>query len=138
LVIGRKRAAAIELQSVLTPDEPGSPTPYAGIFFAGPNKGIVYYLVGKRVIIGRGQNADIQILGNCKTEVSGNMETSVMGDFKVKAKTIQMETYEGDMDIKVAGIYSEDATLIYMNSGISTPTGLNVPSETAPGHICRP
>lgn len=36
LVVGRKRAAAIELQSVLTPDEPGSPTPYAGIFFAGP------------------------------------------------------------------------------------------------------
>ena len=96
-------------------------------------KGDVNLSVRGNVNIRVENDADIQILGNCKTEVSGNMETSVMGDFKVKAKTIQMETYEGDMDIKVAGIYSEDATLIYMNSGISTPTGLNVPSETAPG-----
>jgi tetratricopeptide (TPR) repeat protein len=28
----------------------------------GPNKGKVYYLTGKRVVIGRGENADIQIL----------------------------------------------------------------------------
>jgi hypothetical protein len=38
-----------------------------GVFYrllcmTGPNKGKVYYLTGKRLIIGRGDNADIQIV----------------------------------------------------------------------------
>lgn len=37
LVVGCKRAAAIELQSVLTPDEPGSPPPNTGIFLQAPS-----------------------------------------------------------------------------------------------------
>lgn len=34
------------------------------IAMTGPNKGKVYYLQGKRIIIGRGENADIQIIDN--------------------------------------------------------------------------
>lgn len=78
-------------------------------------------------------DANIQVLGDCKTEVSGNMETSVMGDYKVKAKSLQFEAYGGDMDFKASGTYSEDAASIYMNSGISVPTGLETPSESATG-----
>lgn len=78
-------------------------------------------------------DANIQVLGNCKTEVTGNMETSVKGDYKLKAKTIQVEAYGGDMDVKVSGVYAEDAATIYMNSGVATATGLDIPSEAAKG-----
>lgn len=78
-------------------------------------------------------DSHIQVLGNCKTDVTGNMETSVKGDYKVKAKSIQLETYGGDFDVKVEGIYAEDAKMIYMNSGIATATGLTTPSTSATG-----
>jgi pSer/pThr/pTyr-binding forkhead associated (FHA) protein len=42
------------------PSSPG--THYRFLCMTGPNKGRVYYLIGKRVIIGRGENADIQII----------------------------------------------------------------------------
>lgn len=83
-------------------------------------------------------DANIQVLGNCKTEVTGNMETSVKGDYKLKAKTIQLETYEGDMDVKVAGVYAEDAQSIFMNSGMAVATGLETPSEAAKGEPSFP
>lgn len=35
---------------------------YRFLCMTGPNKGKVYYLTGKRIIIGRGDNADIQII----------------------------------------------------------------------------
>ncbi|MDO9181651.1 MAG: FHA domain-containing protein [Bacteriovorax sp.] len=41
------------------PSVPG--THYRFLCMTGPNKGKVYYLIGKRIIIGRGENADIQI-----------------------------------------------------------------------------
>ncbi len=41
------------------PTEPGSH--HRLVCMTGPNKGKVYYLIGKRVIIGRGETADIQI-----------------------------------------------------------------------------
>lgn len=79
-------------------------------------------------------DADIQILGNCKTEVTGNMETSVKGDYKVKSRSIQFETYSGDLDCMVAGNFAVDTDkAIYLNSGIATPTGLKTPEEPAPG-----
>lgn len=37
-------------------------THYRFLCMTGPNKGKVYYLTGKRIIIGRGENADIQIV----------------------------------------------------------------------------
>lgn len=37
-------------------------THYRLLCMTGPNKGIVYYLIGKRVLVGRGNNTDIQIL----------------------------------------------------------------------------
>ncbi len=42
------------------PTEPG--VHYRLLCMTGPNKGKVYYLVGKRIIIGRGENVDIQIV----------------------------------------------------------------------------
>lgn len=42
------------------PNEIG--THHRFLCMTGPNKGKVYYLTGKRIIIGRGENADIQIL----------------------------------------------------------------------------
>lgn len=97
-------------------------------------KGDVNLSVRGNVNIRVENDADIQILGNCKTEVSGNMETSVKGDYKVKAKSLQFEAYGGDIDVKATGRYSEDADgNIYMNSGITVPTGLKIPSEVAPG-----
>lgn len=42
------------------PAEPG--THYRFLCMTGPGKGKVYYLLGKRIIIGRGENADIQIV----------------------------------------------------------------------------
>lgn len=78
-------------------------------------------------------DANIQVLGNCKTEVTGNMETSVKGDYKLKAANVQIEAYDGDMDVKVSGTYAEDASEIYMNSGVATATGLQTPSEAAKG-----
>ena len=42
------------------PAEPG--THYRFICMTGPNKGKVYYLTGKRIVIGRGDSADIQIV----------------------------------------------------------------------------
>ena len=35
---------------------------YRLLCMTGPNKGKVYYLTGKRIIIGRGDKSDIQIL----------------------------------------------------------------------------
>lgn len=43
-----------------SPSEPG--THHRFLCMTGPNKGKVYYLLGKRIIIGRGENADIQIV----------------------------------------------------------------------------
>lgn len=83
-------------------------------------------------------DANLQVLGDCKTEVTGNMETSVMGDYKVKAKNIQFEAYAGDMDVKVFGTYAEDASKIYMNSGVASATGLETPSEPATGEPSFP
>lgn len=69
----------------------------------GPNKGIVYYLLGKRVIIGRGQNADIQILDSSTSrehaELSlvdgayvvtdlGAQNGIVINDTKIKQQTL--------------------------------------------------
>ena len=42
------------------PTEPG--VHYRLLCMTGPNKGKVYYLTGKRIIIGRAENADIQIV----------------------------------------------------------------------------
>ena len=35
---------------------------YRLLCMTGPNKGKVYYIIGKRAVIGRGENADIQIV----------------------------------------------------------------------------
>ncbi|MBY0416140.1 MAG: FHA domain-containing protein, partial [Bdellovibrionales bacterium] len=43
-----------------TPSEIG--THFRFLCMTGPNKGKVYYLTGKRILIGRGENVDIQIL----------------------------------------------------------------------------
>jgi pSer/pThr/pTyr-binding forkhead associated (FHA) protein len=37
---------------------------YRLVAMTGPNKGKVYYLLGKRIIIGRGEGVDIQIIDN--------------------------------------------------------------------------
>ena len=42
------------------PSEPG--IHYRLLCMTGPSKGKVYYLIGKRAVIGRGENADIQIV----------------------------------------------------------------------------
>lgn len=42
------------------PSEPG--THYRLLCMTGPNKGKVYYLTGKRIVIGRGENTDILIV----------------------------------------------------------------------------
>ncbi len=42
------------------PSEMG--THYRLLCMTGPNKGKVYYVIGKRAIIGRGETADIQIV----------------------------------------------------------------------------
>lgn len=78
-------------------------------------------------------DANIQVLGNCKTEVTGNMETSVAGDYKLKAKNVQIEAYSGDIDVKATGVYAEDASSIYMNSGVAVATNLKTPTEKAKG-----
>jgi GH24 family phage-related lysozyme (muramidase) len=79
-------------------------------------------------------NANIQVLGDCKTEVSGDMTTSVKGDYKLRAKTIKVEAYEGNIDVKAeAGNYHEDALEIHMNSGKAVKTDLKTPEEDATG-----
>lgn len=79
-------------------------------------------------------DAFIQVLGDSKTEVSGDMTISVKGDYKVRAKNIQVEAYEGDIDVTAPnGVYAEDAEKIYMNSGVATQTGLETPTEDAKG-----
>lgn len=55
------KAANVRITSELkNPSEAG--TYYRFLCMTGPNKGKVYYLIGKRVIIGRGETADIQIV----------------------------------------------------------------------------
>lgn len=55
------KAANVKITNELK--NPGTPgTHYRFLCMTGPNKGRVYYLIGKRVIIGRGENADIQIV----------------------------------------------------------------------------
>lgn len=78
-------------------------THYRLLCMTGLNKGIVYYLVGKRVIIGRGQNADIQILDSSTSrehaELSlvdgsyvitdlGAQNGIVINDTKIKQQTL--------------------------------------------------
>lgn len=54
-------AANVRITTELkNPSEMG--THYRLLCMTGPNKGKVYYLIGKRAIIGRGENADIQIV----------------------------------------------------------------------------
>lgn len=54
-------SANVRITSELkNPAEAG--THYRFLCMTGPNKGKVYYLTGKRIIIGRGENADIQIV----------------------------------------------------------------------------
>jgi len=55
------KAANVKITNELkNPSEPG--THHRLLCMTGPNKGKVYYLLGKRLIIGRGENADIQIV----------------------------------------------------------------------------
>lgn len=55
------KAANVKITNELkNPSEPG--THHRLLCMTGPNKGKVYYLIGKRLIIGRGENADIQIV----------------------------------------------------------------------------
>lgn len=55
------KAANVKITNELkSPSEPG--THHRFLCMTGPNKGKVYYLLGKRIIIGRGENADIQIV----------------------------------------------------------------------------
>lgn len=76
---------------------------YRLLCMTGPNKGIVYYLIGKRVIIGRGQSADIQILDSSTSrehaELSlvdgsyvitdlGAQNGIVINDTKIKQQTL--------------------------------------------------
>jgi len=55
------KAANVKITNELkNPSEPG--THHRLLCMTGPNKGKVYYLLGKRLIIGRGETADIQIV----------------------------------------------------------------------------
>lgn len=55
------KAANVKITNELkSPSEPG--THHRFLCMTGPNKGKVYYLLGKRIVIGRGENADIQIV----------------------------------------------------------------------------
>ena len=55
------KALNVKITSELkNPSEPG--IHYRLLCMTGPNKGKVYYLTGKRVVIGRGETADIQIV----------------------------------------------------------------------------
>jgi hypothetical protein len=76
---------------------------YRLLCMTGPNKGKVYYLTGKRAVIGRGENADIQIID---TKISrehaelaffentfiitdlGAQNGVIVGDHKVKQKKL--------------------------------------------------
>ena len=85
-----------------TPSETGRH--YRLLCMTGPNKGKVYYLIGKRVIIGRGDDADIQIvdvkISREHAELSffendytitdlGAQNGVVVGDVKVKQKKLE-------------------------------------------------
>jgi pSer/pThr/pTyr-binding forkhead associated (FHA) protein len=76
---------------------------YRLLCMTGPNKGKVYYLVGKRVVIGRGENTDIQIIDtkisreHAELSFSENFYTItdlgaqngiIVGDHKVKQKKL--------------------------------------------------
>ena len=55
------KAANVRITNELkNPSEAGRH--YRFLCMTGPSKGKVYYLIGKRIIIGRGENADIQIV----------------------------------------------------------------------------
>lgn len=57
-----------------TPGEAG--THYRLLCMTGPNKGNVYYLTGKRVVIGRGESADIQIVDTKISREHGELSFS--------------------------------------------------------------
>lgn len=79
-------------------------------------------------------NAYLEVLGDAYTDVSGNHEITVKGDFKLKAKSIQLEAYEGDIDVTAPiGMASIDALNVYLNSNQAVPSGLETPSEDPRG-----
>lgn len=78
-------------------------------------------------------DANIQVLGNQRTEVTGDCTYSVGGAFKVKAGSIQIDAESGNIDMVSEGSINQDAANIYLNSGVSTPSGLSRPSEQAKG-----
>lgn len=57
-----------------TPNEVG--VHYRLLCMTGPNKGNVYYLTGKRVVIGRGESADIQIVDTKISREHGELSFS--------------------------------------------------------------
>lgn len=78
-------------------------THYRFLCMTGPDKGRVYYLIGKRIIIGRGENADIQIVDakisreHAELSFSGNGYTItdlgaqngiIVNDTKIKQKKL--------------------------------------------------
>ena len=76
---------------------------YRLLCMTGPNKGNVYYLIGKRVVIGRGESADIQIMDTKISREHGELAFSensyiltdlgaqngiIVNDHKIKQKKL--------------------------------------------------
>ena len=71
---------------------------------------------------------NVKVMGNANIDVHGNMNTSVRGSYNLKANSVNIESHTGNINMLAAGNISGDATRVDFNSGVSSATGLSIPS----------
>jgi hypothetical protein len=75
---------------------------------------------------------NVEVMGNANIDVHGNMNTSVRGSYNLKAASVNIESYSGNINMLASGNISGDATRVDFNSGVSSATGLSTPSAYDP------
>jgi len=101
-----------ETNELKSPSEPG--VHYRLLCMTGPNKGKAYYLIGNRIIIGRANNVDIQIVDN-KISREHTELVLVENQFVVSDLNTQNGTLINDQKIKQKAIKNNEKLVIGQN-----------------------
>ena len=69
----------------------------------------------------------INVFNDSEVNVSGKMDLSVKEDLSIRAKSVNIEAYSGDINMKASGTLAGDATNVHLNSGVASVPALSTP-----------